>query len=220
MAPKAQEPKSGGKGKITVVMFQLEGSDDTLRDAIKVLGQGIDKLAPNYRLIQAPQSRPNGALTAGSESLSSSEPEVLDPEPGEIEENDAGPSIDTDKTKQPRKRILKAIPAVKGIDWETAPGLRDYAKQKSPDSSSPQRFVVVAGWFRNHRTTEVITPGHIVAAYDLLDWDKPENIPNTFAVLKTRRGGELFDKGEKTNEWVLSQRGINLLDKLGKEKSE
>jgi hypothetical protein len=40
MALKNNDPKGGGsgKGKVTVVMFQLEGSDDALRDAIKVLG--------------------------------------------------------------------------------------------------------------------------------------------------------------------------------------
>jgi len=53
-----------------------------------------------------------------------------------------------------------------------------------------------------------------------MDWQKPENIPNTFAVLKNKRSGELFDKGEKTNEWVLSHRGVNALDRLGKEKSK
>jgi hypothetical protein len=30
-----------------------------------------------------------------------------------------------------------------------------------------------------------------------MDWPKPENIPNTFAQLKNKRLGELFDKGEK-----------------------
>ena len=67
------------------------------------------------------------------------------------------------------------------------------------------------------RNLGVITPGHIIPAFDVMDWHKPENIPNTFAQFKTKRGGELFDKGEKVSEWVLSQRGINRLDKLGKE---
>ena len=62
--------------------------------------------------------------------------------------------------------------------------------------------------------------GHIVAAFDVLDWPKPENIANTFAQLKNKRSGELFDKGEKINEWVLSQRGVNLLDRLGKDKAK
>ena len=42
---------------MTVVMFQLEGNDETLRDAIKVLGHGMEKLSPGapvYKLIQAP----------------------------------------------------------------------------------------------------------------------------------------------------------------------
>ena len=224
MAQKIHDLKGGsGKGKVTVVMFQLEGSDDTLRDAIKVLGHGIEKLspaAPVYRMIQAPaQAKHNGALPPGEE-----EPEMTGQENLESEEEgfeDDGTTTSQDGTEKSKRkpRIQKAIVAVKGIDWDSDTGWRDYARQKNPDSM-PSRFLTVAGWFKNHRATETITPGHIVAAFDVMDWQKPENIPNTFAGLKTKRGGELFGKGEKRNDWVLSQRGINALDRLGKEKSE
>ena len=224
MAAKNQDPKgsSGGKGKMTVVMFQLEGSDETLRDAIKVMGHGLEKLAPSapiYKLIQAPgQTRTSGALPANDED-EVSEPEILE---GESGGQDAGAanSQSGGSDKPPRvRKPPKAIAAVKGIDWETDTSWKDYAAQKKPEGN-PQRFVVVAGWFKKFRSVEVITPGHIVAAFDVMDWEKPENIANTFAQLKQQRSGELFDKGEKTNEWVLSQRGVNLLDRLGKDKAK
>lgn len=221
MAPKHQEPKAGasGKGKMTVVMFQLEGSDEALRDAIKVMGHGIEKLAPGapvYKLIQSPeQLRANGALPVGGTD-EATEPEILDRD----ESSDEHPPAQGGGSEKTRtRRILKAIPAVKGIDWETVTPWKDYATQKKPEGN-PERFVAIAGWFKNVRSVEVITPGHIVAAFDVMDWPKPENIANTFAQLKQKRSGELFDKGEKTNEWVLSQRGVNLLDRLGKEKSK
>ena len=49
MAPRNQDPKGvgSGKGKMTVVMFQLEGSDETLRDAIKVMEHGLERMAPS-----------------------------------------------------------------------------------------------------------------------------------------------------------------------------
>ncbi len=53
-----------------------------------------------------------------------------------------------------------------------------------------------------------------------MDWPKPKSIPNTFAQLKHKRSGELFDKGDQTNEWALIQRGVNKLDRLGKEKAK
>lgn len=203
---------------MTVVMFQLEGNDDTLRDAIKVLGHGMEKLspaAPVYKLIQAPlQSKPNDS------SPISDEEEIAPYDIIEAEESGSEEDDTTSSSKPPRRRTPpKAIPAVKGIDWDSGTPWKDYAAQKNPEGN-PSRFVAVAGWFRNIRSVEVITPGHIVAAFDVMDWPKPENIPNTFAVLKNKRSGELFDKGEKVNEWVLSQRGINALDRLGKEKSK
>lgn len=222
MALKNHEPKGagGGKGKMTVVMFQLEGNDETLRDAIRVMGHGIEKLSPSapvYRLIQAPkQTRADGALPPDGEG-GAFEPEVLGPEESGDEDAPPPSSQGANADKARTRRILKAVPAVKGIDWETGTSWKEYATQKKPEGNS-QRFVAVAGWFRNVRSIEVITPGHIVAAFDVMDWPKPENIANTFAQLKQKRSGELFDKGEKTNEWVLSQRGVNLLDRLGKDK--
>ncbi len=37
---------NSGKGKMTVVMFQFEGSDETLQDGFKVIGQALEKLIP------------------------------------------------------------------------------------------------------------------------------------------------------------------------------
>ncbi len=224
MAPKNQDPKGGGsgKGKMTVVMFQLEGSDETLRDAIRVMGHGLEKMAPSapiYKLIHAPgQTRTNGTLPIGEEG-EAIEPEILEPEESGYDDA-APPSSQSGSSEKTRtRRIAKAIPAVKGIDWETGTSWKDYATQKNPEGN-PSRFVAAAGWFKNLRSLDVITPGHIVAAFDVMDWPKPENIPNTFAQLKHKRAGELFDKGEKPNEWVLSQRGVNALDRLGKEKAK
>ena len=221
MAPKNQDTKGGGsgKGKMTVVMFQLEGNDETLRDAIRVMGHGIEKMAPGapvYKLIQAPgPARTNGALPS-SEEDEAIEPVILEPE----ETGDDDGQASSSQSDKPRtRRIPKAIPAAKGIDWETGTPWKDYAAQKNPEGN-PSRFVAAAGWFKNVRGLDVITPGHIVAAFDVMDWPKPENIPNTFAQLKHKRAGELFDKGEKPNEWTLSQRGVNALDRLGKEKAK
>jgi hypothetical protein len=99
------------------------------------------------------------------------------------------------------------------VDWDAEPSFRDYAKQKKPGSAQ-ERYLVVAGWFKNHRETDVITPGHIVAAFDVMDWEKPENIPHVFRVIKHSK--EWFDKGPKPNEWTLGQRGINQLDRMGR----
>jgi hypothetical protein len=222
MAPKHNEPKGAGSGigKMTVVMFQLEGNDETLRDAIKVLGHGMEKLSPGspvYKLIQAPpQGKGNGALPVGAD-----DEEPIDAEVLHVEEGDAaGASSQSGSSERIRTRKPpKAIPATKGVDWDSGTSWEDYAAQKKPEGN-PSRFVATAGWFKNVRNLDVITPGHIVAAFDKMDWPKPENIPNTFAQLKHKRGGELFDKGEKANEWVLSQRGVNALDRLGKEKTK
>lgn len=224
MAPKSQDPKGAGsgKGKITVVMFQLEGSDETLRDAIRVMGHGLEKLAPSapiYKLIQAPGQTKTIGPAPLDEEEEAIDAEILAPEERGYEDAASSSSQSGPSEKTRTRRIPKAIPAVKDVDWETGTSWKDYATQKNPERN-PSRFVAAAGWFKNIRALDVITPGHIVAAFDVMDWTKPENIPNTFAQLKHKRAGELFDKGEKPNEWILSQRGVNLLDRLGKEKAK
>jgi len=221
---KNQDPKGAGtgKGKMTVVMFQLEGNDETLRDAIKVLGHGMEKLSPGvpvYKLIQAPrQERSNGALPASQED-EAIDPDILQSDEDGHEDAVVSSSQSGSSEKARTRKPPKAIPAVKGIDWDSGTSWKDFAAQKKPEGN-PSRFVTAAGWFKNIRSLDVITPGHIVAAFDVMDWPKPENIPNTFAQLKNKRSGELFDKGEKHNEWVLSQRGVNALDRLGKGKAK
>ena len=211
---------NAARGKITVVMFQIDGSDDTLRDAIKVLGQGIEKLSPGGQIYRAlptvsAPTRVNGTIPQASES-EPAEPEYV--ESGVPEDVAESAETSTGNSEKPKKkRIQKAIVAVKGIDWDSDQSFRDYAKQKNP-SNAQEKYLVVAGWFKNHRDVSVIGPGHIVAAFDVMDWQKPENIPNVFAVIKNTK--EWFDKGEKSNEWVLAQRGLNALDRLGKGESE
>jgi hypothetical protein len=223
MALKNQDPKGAGngKGKMTVVMFQVEGSDESLREAIRAMEHGFEKMAPSapiYKMIQAPvKTEAHGALPIGGEDEAIA-PEMLEAERSAYE--DAASSRSENSTSEKKKRYPpKAIAAVKGIDWDSKTSWRDYVAQKKPESHS-SRFISVAGWFKYFRNLDVITPGHIVAAFDVMDWPKPENIPNTFAQFKHKKAGELFDKGEKANEWVLSQRGINALDRLGKEKGK
>src|SRR5277367_6644187 len=131
---------------MTVVMFQLEGNDETLRDAIKVLGHGMEKLSPGtpiYKLIQAPtQGKGNGALPAGPDEEEPIDDEVLDAE----ERDAAGASSQNGSSEKTRTRKPpKAIPAVKSVDWDSGTPWKDYATQKKPEGN-PSRFVAVAGW--------------------------------------------------------------------------
>lgn len=192
-----------------------EGSDDTLRDAIKVLGQGIEKLAPGtpiYRMLPPNSGSRNGMLLPQV----NGESEPLDAEYTDAEEEELSEASEVapqETAERPKKRrIQKVLVPIKGIDWNSEPSFRDYAKQKNPGSAQ-ERYLVVAGWFRNHRETDVVTPSHIVAAFDVMDWEKPEDIPQLFRVMKHSK--RWFDKGPKPHEWILGQRGMNQLDRLG-----
>ena len=213
---KGKPPQGGnsGKGKITVVMFQLEGSDETLQDAIRVLGQGLEKLAPGAPVYQRvlPPSRANGnaALPPGGETDATIEPEYT--EIDEPSEEDGAET--TAHVPKPRKRrIQKALAPLKGVDWESGKIFDEYANEKRPANHS-EKYLVVAGWFKNFRNEETITTAHIVAAFDKVDWPKPENIGQVFRNLKYKN--EWFDNGEKNGQWCLAQRGINHLDRLGR----
>jgi hypothetical protein len=207
---------SSQKGKVTVVMFQLEGSDDTLRDAIKVLGQGIEKLAsgaPVYRLvptgngtaksIAAPANKANEIIDAEYADAEEKPEEDDHDEPDKVEDIPPGPSK--------KRRVMRAVAPLKDVDWETGTSFRDYAAQKHP-TNSYEKYLVIAGWFKNFRSEDAITSGHIVAAFDLMDWDKPEDIAQVFRAIKHKH--EWMDRGDGNGKWVLGQRGINQLDRM------
>jgi hypothetical protein len=144
---KNQDPKGGGsgKGKMTVVMFQLKGNDETLRDAIKVLGHGMEKLSPGtpiYKMIQAPpQPRANGALPAGDDEEELFDGETIDAE--EADTSGASSQNGSSGQKPKKKYIPKPLSAVKGIDWETGTPWKEYAKQKNPTGNPTLRC---GGW--------------------------------------------------------------------------
>ena len=43
---KGGKGSGGGRGKMTVVMFQLEGSDETIQEGFRVFGEALDKMVP------------------------------------------------------------------------------------------------------------------------------------------------------------------------------
>ncbi len=57
----------------------------------------------------------------------------------------------------------------------------------------------------------MITPSHIVSAFDLMDWTKPEDIPQTFRSIASDK--EWFQNAGR-NQWEAGQRGLNHLDRL------
>ena len=200
-----------GRGKITVVMFQLEGDDATLQDAIQVLGQGMEKLAspaPIYRVV-SPQPLANLS--------NSTTPTVVDGEtPGGQDDEDETEETPQQpvKSAQPRKRKpMKALQPVKDIDWENGTPFREYAQQKRPTTNA-DKLLIATGWFQRVRGEEFVTPSHVMAAFDLVDWDKPEDIGQLFRNVKHDK--EWFDNGPKPKQWILAQRGANRLDRLGK----
>ena len=211
-----EPPKGNSKGKITVVMFQLEGDDVTLQDAIKVFGQGMEKLASPAPIIYQRMLPVSGSMKAKTLPLinDESEEEPLESEHSEPEEEaeevEAGPP---DSAKPKKHRIMKALAPLKGVDWDSEMPFREYCQQKRP-TNNQEKYLVVGGWFKNHRQDEFLTPAHIVAAFDFMDWAKPEDIGQIFRHIKHAK--EWFDKGSKQNQWILGQRGINQLDRMGR----
>jgi hypothetical protein len=214
---KGKDIKPGvGKGKLTVVMFQLEGDDVTLQDAIRFMGQGMEKLSSANQSVRVlPPSRNGGsaALPSGNDTDQTIEGDLGDEDPdieGDEEDNKPAP-------KKRRNRIMKALVPLKDVDWDSEASFKEYCTQHQAKNNN-EKFLVIAGWFKNHRNDEIVTAAHIVAGYDYMDWIKPENIPQDFSSIKHKN--EWFDKGTKRGQWVISQRGINHLARLGRGNGE
>ena len=139
------------------------------------------------------------------------EEEVIDLEP--LEETPSSTNGDAPEPTQrvPRYRKPPKMPSMLN-DLDVKSGdmpLDKYCQQKAPDSMF-EKFAVIGGWFKLHRSVEEITVDHIFTCFPLVSWPRPDDIPHTFRNIKSQK--QWFDKGSKPKSWKLTITGLNYVD--------
>jgi hypothetical protein len=193
--------KQSRDGKI--VLAYIEGDQTTLQLALQQFGAVVS------RRLTSPLKIVNGnakAVTATNGDNGADEHEEA-----EFETLEDGSAEDT--PAKPKKKFVPKTPApLTDFDPDTGVPFLDFAKEKRP-STVIEKYLVVAGWFKDQRTLEEINTSHIFTCFKLAGWEWPDDMAATFRDIK--RKNHYFDKGSKQGHWKLNIIGIKELAKLG-----
>lgn len=205
--------KESSSGKIQFVFVNVEGDQETLQEALKQVGNALNKgmaQQPKY-IVQAPI--PTKQISVNNQP---EQPffDVMTIEEEEEQEQDNTP---TPKTRKPRKPP-KAPPLLKEDELSSASiPFTEFATTLDV-SSQYNKYLAIAYWFDKYLEVKEIGISHIYTCYQLMKWSSPTNLLLTFQ--NGKRHNSYFDNGAKTGYWVLTLPGKNEVDKLFKKVEE
>jgi hypothetical protein len=201
---KNEKPVSSKPSKMTVMLFQLEGSDETLQEGFRTINTAIDRLAnPVVRVIASSQTK---GLPASS-NVEDKGAEVFE---AEVVEEGETEEVQVERPKTARAPRVPRQPKVLELDFKvgTVP-LRTYLEQKNPPSHS-RKCLLIAAWLKANLSIDDITMDHIYTAYRHMGWTSPKDITSPVRGMKKQNGW--FNKGKEEGSYAINHIGIDVAD--------
>jgi hypothetical protein len=151
-----------GTSKVRLIVFEAEVSDGDISQFTHAIQNALQPRRPALRVVQTP--------TAGALSSSDVTEDVL------VEEDDELASV-TPKpraARSSRPKVAKTPTVMDDIDITSDPSLKDFVGQFDL-SSTVDKYLVIALWFRDARSTPAITVDHVYTCFKLLGWSTSSN---------------------------------------------
>lgn len=135
--------------------------------------------------------------------------EAFEDDVTEMEESNSATTSKTARVSKPRK---PTTPDVLDVDLTSEVSLESFASEH-PSNSEPERYLVIAAWFKEHRGTSAITTGHVYTSYRSLGWSVAiEDFGWPLRQLKKDK----FMSSPARGEYAINHLGIARVGKLGK----
>ncbi len=176
---------------MTVVMFQLEGSDETIQEGFRVFGQALDKIAPSF---PPPPSLPLG-IPRASNTQENQDVEIM-PQADEASDQQEPFQPQREKTS-PRKTPTMSL--VKDLDLrpEDKESLREFHSSKAPVGQK-ENIVIFVYYLTKILEIEGVTPNHIFTCFKDVRVRTPKDLPQAIRNTASKNG------------WVDSSDGENI----------
>lgn len=155
----AKQTTKGGTSRIRFIMLDAELPDGDLSQITAAIQNA---LKPTTTVIQ--QRLAGGGASALIEN--GRDGESADPDLPEAEDDEVATPPAKAKAQRARK---PTTPDVLDLDLTSDRSLESFANEHSPNSE-PERNLVIAAWFKEHRDTATVTAAHIYTAYRALSW--------------------------------------------------
>jgi hypothetical protein len=197
------------KGKVTFVMFQVEGDDETLQQGFHAMEHAFQRLGTPAR-VHAPAAPVTSLLPKG-ERLDAvqvdAESAALETEPEYIAPEDAGGDIH--KASKPRKytqpKFLSDLELTSGQET-----FKDYAAKKNPKSDN-QKYLIIARWLQQHQSIDTVTIDHIFTCFQAMKWPSQKDIGQPLRFM-TKNNSYFLKNGKG---WKLTHVGGDAADAIG-----
>jgi len=73
------------------------------------------------------------------------------------------------KPTKPARVRKPTTPEVLDLDFNSGVSLKSFAEEH-PAESEPERYLVIAAWFKEHRATPSVTTAHVYTGYRVVGW--------------------------------------------------
>lgn len=188
--------------KITVFFTQVEGSNETLQQAMQAIMGAV--VGATGGLPPARKSVANLAVVKASRAES---------EGNEIEDE----PIDAVEVSAPKVRVRTAArtqvrsPDIVDLDLDSSPTLEEYFKPVA-DTAAVNRYILIAYWLKRNRNIEEVTVDHIFTCFKRMNWSVPSVPLQPLIDAKSKK--KAFGSGTSRGAYKLNHIGENIARKL------
>ncbi len=202
---KKEEPRFG-RSKMTVMVFQLDGSDQTLQEGLQTISSAIQGLVRPARALPLQVGAP---IPPGEEA----EPVVDDAIPPNGEDVETGQTDETEPRRTTPPRPPQVLPDLKvPVD-----ALRLFCESKRVGNTDTKKYLAIAAFLKEQMSINAVTADHIHTCYRLLNWNTPKDASKPLRNLKSNG---LFQKADQPGAYSLNHVGENAVRNMDKDTNE
>jgi hypothetical protein len=197
------------KGKVTFVMFQVEGDDETLQQGFRAMEQAFQRLGTPSRLA-APHAAPTKLLPK-SEKPANIQLDVAEPEHElpEDQPEETGAPIDGQRPNKPRNYTQPKFLADLDLSSDKE-SFKDYATRKDPKTDN-QKYLVASRWLHESKNIDAVTIHHVYTCFQAMKWTSQRDVSQPFRTMTKK--DSYYQKNGKG--WKLTHVGSDAADAIG-----
>jgi hypothetical protein len=191
----AKSSKPSGVSRIKLIVLEAEVADDQLHTLTQAFTNALRGPSTTVKRL-APTSATNGHTEPEAESLDGAEDDT--------DSVDVTPA--TPRVKSARK--LKA-PDIVEIEMHAPVSFTDFANGKD-DGSQHKKYMIAAAWLAEHRSTPIVTDGHIYTCFRSIGWSTAIN--DFGQPLRELKGRKFFATPER-GHYEINHIGLDYVNK-------
>jgi len=196
-----------GKVKMTVIHFETESDNETLRENIRSIAQTLSRaLTPTQtRIVHAPAQ-----LNSGN----GASPETTQDGEDFVDAIDADFDTSTSAKSKGKKNANRQLRTPQPLDLDLTSAdvpLKTFMEQKKPTGDT-KRYLAIAQWLKTYLNIDEITMDHVYTCYRSMGW----NVASDAAVaLRNAKSNGWMKKGAGKGTYAINHIGEGVVNDMG-----